>query len=220
MLVKTETTLALRCSDCGRSVVQTVSRFALGPERPCEVLCKCGSRLLVVTTKSRKSYWLEANCVVCESTHLYRLTASEFWSREAFYLSCQETGLELGCIGPYERVRNYLHTKEQALEILVEEMGGQNYFRNAEVMLGALTFVHTLAEEGSLYCPCRENRIELEIFPDRIELHCRHCLRMCLLAAETEQDMAKLEQCESLELKRQVFGEKKRRTHRRNHDNK
>jgi len=220
VLVKTETTLALRCSDCGRSVARTVSRFALGPERPLEVLCKCQSRLLVVSTKSRKSYWLDANCVICESTHMYRLTASEFWSREVFYLSCQETGLELGCVGPYERVRNYLQSKEQALEILVEEMGGQSYFRNAEVMLIALTIAHTLAEEGRLYCPCKENRIELEIFPDHIELHCRHCLRTCLLAAETEGDMAKLEQCESLELRRQVFGEKKPKTHRRNHDNK
>lgn len=219
MLIKTETTLALRCPDCGRSTLQTVSRFTFGCEKSREVLCSCGSLLLVVSTKNQKSYWLEINCVICESTHLYRLAPGELWSREVFHLSCQETGLELGCIGPYERVKAYLQTKEQALEILVEEMGGPNYFRDAEVMLSTLTYVHTLAEEGGLSCPCGENRIELEIFPDRVELHCRHCLRMFLLAAENEQDLDRLEARESIELRRQVFNEKKKKARRRKRDN-
>jgi ribosomal protein S14 len=209
MLIKTETTLSLRCPDCGRPALQTVSRFTFGREGLREVLCSCGSLLLVVNSKSRKSYWLEINCVICEADHMYRLTPRELWSRDVVHLSCQETGLELGCIGPYERVRAYLQTKEQALEVLVEEMGGPDYFRNAEVMLSALTHVHTLAEEGSLSCPCGENCIEMEIFTDRVELHCRHCLRLYVLAAAAEQDLVGLERYSSIELTRRVFGGKK-----------
>lgn len=209
MLMKTETTLSLRCPDCGRSALQTVSRFTFGREESREVLCSCGSLLLVVNSKSRKSYWLEINCVICEADHVYRLTPRELWSRDVVYLSCQETGLELGCIGPYERVRAYLQTKEQALEVLVEEMGGPDYFRSAEVMLSTLTHVHTLAEEGGLSCPCGENCIEMEIFTDRVELHCRHCLRLYVLAAAAEQDLAGLETYSSIELARRVLGGKK-----------
>lgn len=217
MLIKTETTLALRCPDCGRSTMQTLSRFDLGRGKSKEILCSCGSQLFVGSTKNQKSYWLEVNCVICEATHLFRLTPRELWPHDVVYLFCQETGLELGCIGTYEQVRSYLQTDEQTLEILVEEMGGESYFRNAEVMLNTLTFVHTLAEEGRLVCPCGENRIELEIFPDRVELHCRHCLRMSRLAAETKQDMVKLEDYKSIELTRQVFSEKRRKARRPKH---
>jgi|Deesub1362A_J573_1020465.scaffolds.fasta_scaffold00215_57 hypothetical protein len=230
MLIKTETTLALRCLDCGRSTLETVSRFGLSRGKSKEVLCSCGRLLLVIgsrrglaragrSTKNRKSYWLEINCVICEANHLYHLTPGELWTRSVVNLSCLETGLELGCIGPYEQVRACLQTREQALGVLVEEMGGPSYFRDAEIMLATLTHVHTLAEEGSLSCSCGKSRIELEIFPDRIELHCRHCLRMCILPAEGKQDLAQLEACESIELTGQVFNEKKRKAYRRKHDN-
>jgi predicted RNA-binding Zn-ribbon protein involved in translation (DUF1610 family) len=219
MLIKTETALALRCPDCGRAALKTISRFALGRGRVSEYRCSCGSRLLTAGTKGRKSYWLAINCVICDANHTYHLTPGELWTQNSLYLSCLETGLELGCIGPHERVQAYLQTKEETLEMLVEEMGGPSYFRDAEVMLSILTHVHTLAEDGGLSCPCGENCIELEIFPDRVELHCRHCLRMCVLPAEAEQDLAELETRETIELARQVFAGKRKKTHRRKRDN-
>ncbi len=131
-------------------------------------------------------------------------------------LSCQETGMELGCVGPYENIQSYLQTKEEALEILVEEMGGSNYFRDSEIMLEILTHVHALAEEGSLHCPCGEDRVELEIFPDRVELHCRHCSRMAILQSETEEDLSRLKSIAQVELTQQPFREKRKpRRHKR-----
>lgn len=205
MLIKAETTLALRCPDCGRLLLHNLSRFDFGREKTKEITCSCGSPQVVVSTKRNKSFWLEINCVICDSVHLYRLSAKELWSRDVVHLSCQETGLELGHIGARDKIKEYIKHHEEALEALVEEMGGQDYFDNAEVMLTVLAHVHTLAEEGNLKCACGKSRIELEIFPDRIELHCRHCGRMHVLPANAEQDALSLSEDEELELTQKAF---------------
>lgn len=220
MLVKTETTVALRCPDCGRLVLHTLSRFELGGGRSREVSCSCGSPQVVVSSKGNRSYWLEVNCVICEAVHLYHLSTKEMWSHDVVHLSCQETGLELGHVGDRNKIKEYIKNHEEALEALVEEMGGQDYFVNAGVMLSVLTHVHTLAEEGNLNCTCQNNRIELEIFPDRIELHCRHCNRMHVLSAMTAQDGSDLRDDEALKLTHKARTKTKTPRIHRKHDNK
>ncbi|MGQ5711799.1 hypothetical protein [Desulforudis sp. DRI-14] len=200
MVVNTDTTLALCCPDCGRLGLHVVSRFIFCREKRREIKCSCKTLLAVIATRDHKRFWLEINCIVCEATHLYRLTAKELWPREIIHLSCQETGLELGQIGPRAKIKEYLKGQQTALETLVEEMGGQTYFKNAEIMLSALSFVHSLAEDGNLCCPCGRNQIELEIFPDRIELHCRHCKRVKVVKAESEQDALSLQALKKIEL--------------------
>ncbi|MBO8127918.1 MAG: hypothetical protein H0Z39_01795 [Peptococcaceae bacterium] len=220
MIINTVTTIALRCPECARLSLYPVSRFSFSNNKTQEIVCSCGTPQVVMVTRNKKSYWLEINCVVCESTHFYRLKAKELWSHNVIHLSCQETGLELGHIGPHQKVQAYLEKNEDALEALIEEMGGEEYFQSAEIMLSTLTHVHTLAEEGGLICPCGKNRIELEIFPERVELHCRHCKRMRLLAAKTQQDLERLHKMEKIELSRQVFGEDPVNNPRRRRDNK
>lgn len=205
MLVRTETTIALRCPDCGRLGMHTISRFEFCRDRAREIACTCGGTLLVISTRNHKSYWLEIGCAVCEATHLFRLSPHELFTPDVIHLHCQETDLELAHVGPREKVKTYVRNRTEALEALVEEMGGSGYFTNADVMLSTLTYVHILAEEGNLVCPCGKNRIELEIFPDRVELHCRNCNRLRVFYAETERDLDRLTRLESIELTRQVL---------------
>ncbi|MDI6907502.1 MAG: hypothetical protein QMC81_08460 [Thermoanaerobacterales bacterium] len=204
MVIDTETTVALRCPECGRLGLFTLDRFSFSREKTQEVLCGCGAALMIVTGKKHRSYWLEINCAICEATHLYRLSPRECWGPDVVHLSCQETDIEMGHVGPREKVKACLPSHEEALEALVAEMGGKDYFHNAEIMLAALTYVHTLAEEGNMSCACGENRIELEIHPDRVELHCRHCRRVYVIEAATDEDLVRLESAERIELSRHV----------------
>lgn len=218
MLINTETTVGLRCPDCGKQGLYTLDRFSFCREKTQEILCSCGAVLMVVTSKRHRSYWMEVNCAVCESTHLYRFTPRELWGESVSHLFCQETDIELAHIGPREKVKECMPSPEEALELLIAEMGGPEYFRSAEIMLAALTYVHTLAEEGSLSCACGENRIELEIHPDRVELHCRHCRRVYVVNAATKEDLAQLESLERIELTRRAGTRNRGRARRRDNN--
>ncbi|MGQ9498074.1 MAG: hypothetical protein ACUVRC_01310 [Desulfotomaculales bacterium] len=212
MLVGTETTLALRCPDCGRLGLYTISRFDFCREKVKEIVCPCGAVALVMSTRNHKAYWLEIGCAVCEAMHLFRFSPHELFTPDVTHILCQESELELAHVGSRDRIEQYVKNRTEALEALVEEMGGSDYFSNAEVMLGTLTHVHVLAEEGNLVCPCGKSRIELEIFPDRLELHCRNCQRFRIFYAQTERDLDRLTRLNSIELTRQVLvGRKKHR---------
>ncbi|MEW5762453.1 MAG: hypothetical protein AB1776_04535 [Bacillota bacterium] len=212
MLVRTETTVALRCPDCGRLRLYPVSRFDFCREKVREITCPCGAVALVISTKNHKSYWLEIGCTVCETMHLFRLAPHQFFAQEVTPLVCQESELELAHLGPADRVRGYVENRNEALETLIEEMGGENYFANADIMLSTLAHVHALAEEGNLVCPCDRSRIEVEIFPDRLELHCRNCKRLRVFYAKTERDLDRVIRLETIELTRQALvGRKKSR---------
>jgi len=155
MIIETGALLAMRCPECGKLDYHQLSRFEFGMRKKVEIACKCGFIKLVINTKDRKDYMLQVPCVVCESKHMRSISSRRFWSDDVNYLFCQETGLELGYLGPEEEVRELAEAQEESIESLANEFEGEDkYFNNSEIMYEVLNRLHDIAEQGSLYCQC------------------------------------------------------------------
>jgi len=206
MILDTETLIAMRCPECGKLEYHTLSRFDFSGHKRIEISCSCGYVKLFLSTKDRKNYWLQVPCVVCESKHLRSLSAKMLWSDEVNYLFCQETGLELGYIGPDDEVKALAVAQQETMEALGDDFDAEDeYFHNSEVMYEVLNCLHNIAEQGLLYCQCGNQDVEVDIFPERLELHCKDCDSVNIIYAETDDDLRVIKNVGTIELTRNGF---------------
>lgn len=206
MVIPTDTILAMRCPECGKLEYKELSRFQFSGAGSVSVYCSCGAAKLIVSTKNHRDYWVQVPCVVCETKHLRSIPGKLLWSKgEVQYLLCQETGLELGYLGPEEKVKNLTGSYEEELEVLTSEFGDDDYFHNSEVMYEVLNRLHDIAETDALYCQCGNRNVEVDIFPDRLELHCRECDSVNIIYAENDEDLKVIEGIDSIELTQNGF---------------
>jgi len=206
MIIDTETLIAMRCPECGKLEYHSLSRFEFSGHKRIEISCSCGYIKLVLSTKDRKNYWLQVPCVVCESKHVRSLSAKMLWSEEVNYLFCQETGLELGYIGPDDEVKALAVAQQETMEALGDDFDAEDeYFHNSEVMYEVLNCLHDIAEQGLLYCQCGNQDVEVDIFPDRLELHCKDCDSVNIIYAETDDDLRVIKSVGTIELTRNGF---------------
>lgn len=206
MPVETEKILAMRCPECGRLEFHRLQRFAIGRGRSLDIKCSCGAVKLVMYTRDHSEYRFRVNCVYCDGYHHQSLKGKLIWSPgEVVDLCCYDTGLELGHIGREDAVRKIVSGREKELEALVEEFGRDNYFQNSKVMYEVLRCLQQIAERGALYCQCGNYQIGVDIFPDRLELHCGKCDSVNIVYAETEDDLTVIQQIEEIELAKNGF---------------
>ena len=205
MIVATEFIVAIRCPLCGKLDLHNVSRFSLAGSGSYKINCACGAPKLVIGTKNHQKYWFQIPCVLCETNHLVYYKAKELCSDKVEYLYCTETNVELGFFGSEEKVRGLAENYEYNLESLVDGLGYDDYFFSPEIMFEVLNSLHDVAEEGFLYCECGSYQIEIDIFPDRIELQCKECKTVSTIFAETEEDLKRLKGTKKIELVKNGF---------------
>ncbi|MBO8137809.1 MAG: hypothetical protein H0Z40_06710 [Desulfotomaculum sp.] len=204
MLISTSTVLAMRCPECGKLEFHKLSLFSFSGQRVLEIYCSCGA-LLLLARKKKNDYWIQLPCVICETKHQRQVSGKKMWSDELINLYCQETGIELGHLGPEKKVREAAHSCDYDIKALVEQFDTDDYFINCDVMYKAINYLNDIAEQKSLYCQCGNDNIEVDIFPDRLELHCKECDSVSIIYAETEEDLKVLEEIEYIELTRHGF---------------
>lgn len=206
MLIATETLMAMRCPECGKMEHQRLSRFQFSGLQSVNINCSCGATKLIVNTKNNKDYWLQVPCVVCEAKHLRSVSGKKFWSmKEVQYLLCQETGLELGYIGPEEVIKKLAAEQEESFQGLDSEFGNDDYFHNSEVMYEVLNCLHDIAENDALFCQCGNRNVDVDIFPDRLELHCKDCDSVNIIYAENDEDLKVIQGLDNIELTQNGF---------------
>jgi len=212
----TSATVGLRCPSCGRLDFHRVWRFRLAAGGSQTIECSCGEPKLELGGRRagrdgrRKSgreteYWLQFPCVVCEAHHFLTVSGREFWGPGLKTLSCPETGLELGHLGPEADVIRAAQEEAESLEDLVAGAESDDYFLNPPVMYQVLSHLHDVASNGKLYCRCGNPHLELNIFPDRLELHCPGCDGTSIIFAEDERDLALMKQTRVIEMSEGTF---------------
>lgn len=205
MIVATEFVVAIRCPLCGKLDLHPVSRFTLTKSGSHKINCTCGAPKLIIGTKNRQKYWFQIPCVLCETNHLVYYQAKELCLDRVEYLYCSETNVELGFFGPEEKIKALAENHEYNLESIVDGMGYDDYFYSPEIMFEVLNSLHDVAEEGFLYCECGSYQIEIDIFPDRIELQCKDCKTVSTVFAETEEDLKRIKGTQKIELVKNGF---------------
>lgn len=206
MVIITDVLLGMRCPECGKLDYHRLSRFNFSGRKRVEIKCACGAVKLGISTRNRKDYLLQVPCVVCETSHALAISARMLWHGEVAYLYCQETGLDLGYLGPEEDVLVLSAAHEESMEALANEFEKEDeYFHNPEIMYEVLNRLHDIAEQGTLYCQCGNVDVDVDIFPDRLELNCQDCDSINIIYAETEEDLRVIRDTEAIELTRNGF---------------
>lgn len=200
MLIPAVTYLAVRCPSCGRLQGKMLSLFACSGGREAVIHCGCHAPLLTYGTRDGKSFWLRTRCIMCEGQHLVQVGRHEFWSAAVIPIYCETMGLEIGFVGPKSRVKEATRRQERSLYELVQDLGFCDYFYNPDVMYRVLQYLHHLALTGNLYCHCGNNDIEVEIFPDHLELHCPECEASGAVMAESKEDLLAVRKIGEIEL--------------------
>lgn len=200
MLVAARTSVAVRCPECGKLEFHQVSLFDFSREKSVRISCACGAQVLTLGTRPGGQYWLQVPCCLCDGLHFTYFSSREFWSDKVKTIVCSETDTELGFFGPEEGVRQAAASLQSELEQVLGEAVFEDFFDSPEIMYQILSRVHDLAATGNLLCSCGNPKVEVDIYPDRLELHCAECRRWRILFAETERDLSLVNSLKRIDL--------------------
>jgi hypothetical protein len=182
-----------------------ISRFTVSKDNTYSVFCSCGAFKMSLQTKNYTRYSLTVSCVFCDGSHTRDFSGRHLWTGHVITLFCTDTGLDIAHIGTAEQVRRVDSEGVEGLDVLIDEFGGDGYFHNSAVMNEVLRCLHDIADRGMLYCQCGDHQIGVEIFPDRLELHCKNCGSINIIYAETEEDLSVIRQVDEIELAQNGF---------------
>lgn len=205
MLVPARITFAIRCPQCGRLDDAAISLFDLSGQRSEKLLCSCGAHRLTIAVR-KGQVRLQVPCYLCEGLHFFYYRPAQFWSGELHDVTCTVTDLQLGVFGDERAVAESDQQGQSELEHLLEEGAFEEYFDNPGVMYESLRYVHDLAEKGNLSCACGNRKVEVDIFPDRLELGCPDCKAQRTILAATEEDMVGLRRIRRIEVGSEAQG--------------
>ncbi len=195
MIVPTETIIALRCPYCDKIELNTLSLFEFSGTSSIGKKCSCGEELLNIYSKNNKVFWLKYYCAMCDSFHVIPLKRYQIWAlnnTNGFEISCNDTAISVGYIGKNNWVKEKIKEQPHTLAEFAKQMGFTEYFTNPEIMYEILEHVYHVAENGNLYCSCGNYDLNIEIFPEYIELFCEECGYSDIISAETEDDLNKV----------------------------
>lgn len=192
MIIEYLTTLSLRCPICGRLDVHPINIFDFSGKKSKDIYCQCGYKKVRLGTKNFKRFWVQFNCIICELEHTLIFTPSEFWGKDLVTMRCADTDLKLGYLGPELLVQNEVQDQQQELDAMIKDLGFDDYFCDPEIMLGVLDRLHDIAETNGLVCQCGNHNIDIDMYPDKIELVCRECRGMKMINARTSSDLERI----------------------------
>ncbi|HHV71343.1 MAG TPA: hypothetical protein GXX38_01870 [Clostridia bacterium] len=204
MLINTDLKLSLCCVRCGKTDVHKFSLFSLSGGWTARFKCQCGNdKFLLTRDKVNKAYWLAIICPSCEEPHSFKFTFKEFFTEQLHMLYCRKTGLEISFLGWGEKLQEKLAQGNG--EDLAKELNCTDYFINPEVIFKCLDYLHDLMRRGRISCQCGNEKLEVEVFPEKIELACPRCHSLGMVAAEVEEDYLRLQTIEQIEMAENSF---------------
>ncbi len=205
MLIVTGRTLALRCPLCGRLEFHKISLFDFSGQSVTRIHCRCGFEKAILYTKNRKGYYLQIPCLVCEDVHIHHFSKTELWEEPLQMLRCSETDQEIGYLGIESAVEAMVRQKRDDVESIFNNVGFDDYFTNPQVMFEILNHLHQIAEANKLYCHCGNNQIEIDVFPEKLELRCPRCQSRQIIQAVTIEDLKMVKQAKQIALNEKGF---------------
>jgi len=204
-MVLDERSLALRCPLCGRLEFHRISVFDFSGHNQVKINCKCGFNKLTISTRNYKEFSFQLSCLVCEELHLIKYSRRDFLEKPTLVLRCIETGQELGYIGSEAAIEKIVRQKQDDLDSIFNNFGFDDYFANPQIMMEILNHMHQIAEENNLLCSCGNNQIEIDVFPEKLELHCPACQSLHIIYAETYEDLHLVKQANQILLTEKGF---------------
>ena len=208
MIICTSAAIALRCPNCGKMELKNISLFDFSGINFIRKNCSCGEELFNIYTKDKKIFWLQNHCIACDSYHITKINRNELWGTQrdtGFEIYCEESVLDIGYVGKESWIIKKIDEKPATIAEIAKEMGFTEYFKNPEVMYEILGHLYHLAESGNMYCQCGNHNIEIDIFPEHLEIYCEVCSTKNTIGARTEEDLKKIMAFTQLVLNKDQF---------------
>lgn len=205
MLITSERTVALRCPLCGRLNVRSFTVFDFGREHSLNLECNCGFGFLTISTTDFRDYVLQLPCLICENTHYSRTKHHELWEIPVYKLACPENTTVLGYIGNEKEIMTIVVEEADDPDSIINDEGFNDYFKSPEIMYEIMGKLHAIANRGDLYCSCGQTDINVEVYPERLELHCSACHSLTIVYAENAEDLQAVLDARVVELTEKGF---------------
>jgi len=206
MLISTQRTLALRCPLCGKMEFDPISWFDFSGKDSVQIKCKCGFNKLIINSKNNyRDFYFQIPCLICDEVHIIKFSKTELWGKINLVLRCTTNGQELGYIGSKTAIEKLINQKRDDLDSVINNLGFDDYFTNPQVMYEILNHLHQLADSNQLFCHCGNNQIDIEVFPEKLELHCSFCQSLHIIYAETIEDLRIVKEASKIALTEKGF---------------
>ena len=202
MVIKAEMAIALYCQQCGKLHINKISYFSLRSELKL-LKCSCGNNLATLTQNDNKRLKLRIWCNLCQMFQEKIYLIKDFYNISVEKIYCEKENFELGYLGSEQEIKNIVDfNKSQFIKSdCLENECDLAQVEKQHILLEALNRVHDIAEEGLLSCCCGSMNITADITDDNLILECKDCGGFYILTAQTEEDLEKLSELETIELK-------------------
>lgn len=199
VIVNAGWSVALYCQRCGKIHIHDISYFA-AKNHAVMLRCVCNHpQATLARTASSKHFRLDILCVVCNSVHQEILSPKQLLKMKVEKIYCGKDHFELGYIGKRQKIEEILAFNQHAFETMNgEETGGQ--IEKQRILLDVLNKLHDIAEQDGVHCPCGSDAIAGDILGNSVILECRCCGGYFILPAKNEQDLAKVNKLDQIEL--------------------
>lgn len=187
MLIDTACSVALYCQRCGRIHLQDIPLFSGHGCVP--LVCgSCGHTMGEAAFRPRRGLALNIRCGICGSGNRQQFSWNQLRHLSFEKLYCAEDHFELGYIGRWQDIAEFLDFNAAEYDAL-HPGDGEDFPERQQTMLEALNRVHDMADSGELACSCGSTRITASVIGEVILLECLACGSVCVLPARTSADL-------------------------------
>jgi phage FluMu protein Com len=199
MLINGCKTLIIRCKLCGRLGKYDLNLFNLAGGRKIEYKCECGDTNISIQ-RINNIFKARINCFNCGNEHFIDLDLNEMLKEDNMFYCIY--GGELFFIGSKEKANQILLKSQNSLDESESPIYANEYFNNIKVFSEALKQLYLLSSKGKVNCDCGKSDIQMQLFPDRLELKCNNCKSVKIIFAETEEDLSILMKKDKISLRK------------------
>lgn len=200
MVISAMITIALYCPYCGIPHLHDLNRFFLRACFQQELLCSCGKFRSVVLSSHRRQWIFQIPCIVCGSDHIVCVDRNALDKGQVVKLYCEKEKLELGLIGQNQLVKQRIVEQQLAGNRLLRESNFEENAADPQLLFAALNRIHDIAEAGGLFCHCGSTNIQALLLNDCIEVKCMACGGRKNIAAQSREDLKRMETLKTIEL--------------------
>lgn len=205
MIIDSSIFIAVRCGACSKLETHEISIFQLQKGQYYKVDCLCGSYEYYIKTHDFKNIFFKIPCSCCDGQHVFSYRLREIMGSSVYFGACDVTREVVLCVGNKTHIEDKVEKMNQEIDNIMAELGYESYFHNADIMIEGLNRVHKIAEQDNLYCDCGSSDIDMNLFPDRIELCCLKCSSLSVIYTETKEDLLNIRNTHAIIMHEKAF---------------
>lgn len=155
----------------------------------------------LTVSRRKRGMRIEIYCDECGEYSIYSIPLKDLSRQGGHYVYCCGCGHELGYLGLKTDVEEIVSKHRQEVELLIREMGLDDYFTNPLIVYELINYIHDMAESKKIYCQCGSRDVAASLGTDKIELTCKKCGGTYLVSAGDRKDLETVKKMGSIVIK-------------------